>query len=137
MSRLTFMDTSFLIALVDKDDDLHEEARLIFEKVIKDKYSILISDAVLIEFGNSFSSIGWRQIAYKWISQILESEEFFEVIDLDRRTFKESLELFGSRVDKQWSLCDCISFVIMKNKNVTEALYFDHHFQQAGFVSVG
>jgi uncharacterized protein len=38
-----------------------------------------------------------------------------------------------SRRDKEWSLTDCISFVVMKERGLTEALTADHHFEQAGF----
>ncbi len=38
--------------------------------------------------------------------------------------------------DKDWTLTDCISFVIMRERNVAEALTGDHHFEQAGFVAM-
>jgi len=43
------------------------------------------------------------------------------------------LALFGSRLDKDWSLTDCISFEVMSSYGITEALTGDHHFTQAGF----
>jgi predicted nucleic acid-binding protein len=42
-------------------------------------------------------------------------------------------DLYRNRADKNWSLTDCISFVVMKRKGITEALTGDHHFEQAGF----
>jgi hypothetical protein len=38
-----------------------------------------------------------------------------------------------ARPDKEWSLTDCISFVAMNERNITDALTSDHHFEQAGF----
>jgi len=43
------------------------------------------------------------------------------------------LELYARRPDKSWSLTDCISFVVMTDRGLTEALTGDHHFEQAGF----
>jgi hypothetical protein len=44
--------------------------------------------------------------------------------------------LYADRPDKYWSLTDCISFVVMKDHQITEALTGDHHFEQAGFVAL-
>ena len=44
--------------------------------------------------------------------------------------------LFAQRPDKQWSLTDCISFVVMQDRGITEALTADHHYEQAGFVGL-
>ena len=46
------------------------------------------------------------------------------------------LALYSERPDKQWSLTDCISFVVMKEQGLTEALTADHHFEQAGFAAL-
>ena len=48
--------------------------------------------------------------------------------------FERGLDLFVNRPDKEWSLTDCISFVVMREHGLTEALTADHHFEQAGFV---
>ena len=50
------------------------------------------------------------------------------------RILYERIQLFRQRPDKQWSLTDCISFVVMRRESITEALTGDHHFEQAGFV---
>ena len=48
---------------------------------------------------------------------------------------EEGLGLYESRPDKEWSLTDCISFVVMKKEGIVEALTEDRHFEQAGFVA--
>lgn len=50
--------------------------------------------------------------------------------------FERGVELYHSRLDKQWSLTDCISFVVMSEEGIAEALTGDHHFEQAGFVAL-
>jgi len=47
--------------------------------------------------------------------------------------FDRGCELYTSRSDKEWSLTDCISFVVMKERGLTDALTPDRHFEQAGF----
>jgi hypothetical protein len=46
------------------------------------------------------------------------------------------LALYAARPDKEWSLTDCVSFLVMQDHGVTEALTADHHFEQAGFVAL-
>lgn len=49
---------------------------------------------------------------------------------------QEGIDLYDQRPDKDWSLTDCISFVVMRKQSITEALTGDHHFEQAGFVAL-
>jgi uncharacterized protein len=50
--------------------------------------------------------------------------------------FEEGFSLYSARSDKDWSLTDCISFVVMQRRNIREALTADRHFEQAGFVAL-
>ena len=56
-----------------------------------------------------------------------------QIVPGDDASFHTGLTLYFSRPDKDWSLTDCISFVIMQREGITEALTGDHHFEQAGF----
>ncbi|MCG3197312.1 MAG: hypothetical protein GHCLOJNM_01797 [bacterium] len=56
-----------------------------------------------------------------------------KVVPASRDLFEEGLSLFSRRPDKEWSLTDCISFVVMEREGLTEALTGDRHFVQAGF----
>ena len=47
--------------------------------------------------------------------------------------YRSAFDLFSQRTDKEWSLTDCISFVVMQQRGLTEALTSDGHFEQAGF----
>jgi predicted nucleic acid-binding protein len=55
---------------------------------------------------------------------------------LDMGLYEEGMKLYASRPDKEWSLTDCISFIIMQREKITGALTGDHHFEQAGFVAL-
>ncbi len=62
-----------------------------------------------------------------------ESDPNIEIISLNDSLYDEAFELFSSRTDKEWGLVDCISFVVMRERGITEALTADEHFEQAGF----
>jgi uncharacterized protein len=58
------------------------------------------------------------------------------LVPVDERLFSDGFSLFSKRMDKEWSLTDCISFVVMQREGIHEALTGDHHFEQAGFVAL-
>jgi uncharacterized protein len=58
------------------------------------------------------------------------------VVPFDSTLMNRGLALFASRSDKDWSLTDCVSFLVMNDRGITDALTADHHFEQAGFVAV-
>jgi predicted nucleic acid-binding protein len=63
----------------------------------------------------------------------LRSHKHVTVAPLDQQVFDQGVELYTRRPDKDWSLTDCISFVVMREHGITDALTGDHHFEQAGF----
>lgn len=64
----------------------------------------------------------------------IKESPFFEIIHLDKDTDTKSWNLLSKRADKNWSLIDCSSFVVMQENKITDALTTDHHFEQAGFI---
>ena len=64
----------------------------------------------------------------------LKSSPYVEVVHVDAKLDEAAWQLFKSRQDKEWSLVDCASFVVMQQRGIFEALTSDHHFEQAGFV---
>ena len=56
-----------------------------------------------------------------------------EIVPADDELFEAEVDLYARRPDKEWSLTDCISFVVMAHRGIVEALTGDHHFEQAGF----
>ena len=66
----------------------------------------------------------------------LQQQEKLTIIPASRELLDEGLNLYEDRPDKEWSLTDCISFVVMQREGLTEALTGDKHFEQAGFVSL-
>jgi len=66
----------------------------------------------------------------------LEANKRNLVVPANVETFEKGVELYDARPDKEWSLTDCISFVVMSEEQITEALTSDHHFEQAGFTAL-
>jgi hypothetical protein len=63
----------------------------------------------------------------------VRQDPLFEIIGYDQSIYQKGFDLYASRPDKAWSLTDCISFAVMTNKGLSEALTADHHFEQAGY----
>ncbi len=68
--------------------------------------------------------------------QALLADANVQVVSFDMQLHEEGIRLYVTRADKEWSLTDCISFIVMRRESVAEALTGDHHFEQAGFVAL-
>jgi uncharacterized protein len=88
--------------------------------------------AVLLEVGNALSKRGYRQTTARLLESIDRNVDI-EVVPLTESLYAQALALFKSRTDKEWGLVDCVSCIVMKNLNITQALTADRHFQQMGF----
>lgn len=124
-----FVDTSFVIALINERDQYYFAAQELVE--LYDEELLVTSEAVLFEVANALSR-AYKKEAIKVIETLLESENV-EVVRLTVELFNRAFVLYKKYEDKDWGLVDCLSFVIMEEKNVNEALTFDRHFSQAGF----
>lgn len=129
MSDRIFIDTLFVVALVNSNDQYHKKASL-----LADKYEgspLLVTDVILLEIGNGLAR-NYRRQAVEVIEQFLASDEV-EVVYLTPELFERGFTLYKTHEDKEWSLTDCISFEVMREKGISSALTFDQHFVQAGF----
>lgn len=124
-----FVDTGFVVALVSKRDEYHNTANELVE--IYDKQPLLVTDAVLLEIGNALAR-NYKQKAIEIFEEFFVSPEV-EIVRLDETIFDKAFELYKNHADKTWGLVDCISFVVMKEYEITDALTCDKHFVQAGF----
>ena len=124
-----FVDTLFVIALINRRDQYHQQATGLADML--EGYPLLVTDAVLLEIGNALAR-GYKKEAVEVIEQFLSSDEV-EIVRLTPELFEEAFALYKSYQDKDWGLVDCISFVVMRQAGVREALTFDRHFVQAGF----
>jgi predicted nucleic acid-binding protein len=91
----------------------------------------LVTDGVLLEMGNALAR-RFRPAAIRLIEQFLASSQV-EIVYMTPSLFASALALYKQMDDKQWSLVDCLSFVVMREHGITAALTSDRHFIQAGF----
>lgn len=127
-----FLDTSFSIGLVSPRDQIHEKAIAWSEKIEDSKIPIVTTQAILLEIGNALSKTAFRQIGIGLLNN-LENDSKTTIVSLTDKLYNKAFELFRNRPDKEWGLVDCISFVVMKERKITDALTTDEHFTQAGF----
>ncbi len=126
---MTFVDTLFVVGYTNERDQYHEKALEL--AAAYNRKPVLTTDAVLLEIGNSLSG-RFRRQSIQTIEDFFESEEV-EVVRLDETLFNKAFELYKNHADKSWGLVDCISFVVMRERGITDALTCDKHFVQAGF----
>lgn len=127
-----FLDTSFSIGLVSPRDQIHEKAIAWSEKIEHSKIPIITTQPVLLEIGNALSKSAFRQIGIGLLDNF-ENDSNTTVLSLTDNLYNEAFKLFRSRHDKEWGLVDCVSFVVMTERNIKLALTADEHFVQAGF----
>jgi predicted nucleic acid-binding protein len=127
-----FADTSFLIALAVPSDQDHVRAQEWFDRWDEEGWSVVTTEAVLIEFLNALSQPVARLVALRWFD-FLRQEPSVKIIQVDAVLFEQAVQLYRARPDKSWGLTDCISFTVMDQQGITEALSADRHFVQAGY----
>lgn len=124
-----FVDTSFVLALLNEWDQHHAQAISLSHQFETSR--LIITDAVLLEIGNALAK-DFRMEAIE-IIKVFRTSDRVEVVEISKRLFEQGLELYEQYADKTWGLVDCLSFTIMRESGVMEALTFDGDFAQAGF----
>jgi predicted nucleic acid-binding protein len=130
--KFIFLDTSYLQALANPGDDLHQRAIEVTEKL--GAFVPVTSEMVLTELLNALSSKGryLRQIALE-ITTKLQNDSQVEIVLQTSELFKSAVEFYSQRLDKGYSLTDCASMLIMCQKGIQDILTYDKHFLQEGF----
>jgi predicted nucleic acid-binding protein len=123
------LDTSGLFCYHHKDEAEHDDAMTLFEAAgAKLSHSYVIAEFVALAYARKLP----RPPSLKFIEALLAHPEV-EVVWVDETLNRAALSLLESRLDKGYSLCDAVSFVLMRERGVTDALTTDHHFEQEGF----
>jgi uncharacterized protein len=125
-----FLDTAFIQALLNPRDDYHNQAKELFPR-IRAATEVWITEAIFVEVGNALSALN-RSGAVQFIQQCYRTDNI-KIISVDTELLMQALMLYQSRTDKDWGLTDCISFVVMQQNNLTDAVTGDRHFVQSGF----
>jgi uncharacterized protein len=124
-----FGDASYFVALLSSRDRWHSRAVALNRQP---PGPLLTTEWVLTEVGDAFSLPSSRP-EFLRLLELLRQQPDAEIVPASTDLFHQDVELFAERPDKKWSLTDCISFVVMRERGITDALSNDHHFEQAGF----
>lgn len=133
--KSVFVDTHFWVAMVNPQDQWHSASEKA-KKVLGDAM-LVTTDEVLIELMNAFGNRGdqVRRAAVDAVEAILNNPNV-RVLPQTRDGFLAGIKRYKERMDKGYSLTDCISMNVMESQGLREVLTNDHHFEQEGYVAL-
>ncbi len=127
-----FVDTSDFVAVFNKRDHLHEKALQVENEL--DKVQRVTTELVLIEVLNYFCEfrLDIKSYVIKSINHFFITKEI-EITPCSSGQFIKGFYFYKSRLDKGYSLTDCVSMNVMRERNINEILTNDDHFEQESF----
>jgi uncharacterized protein len=129
---IVFADTFALIAWLSPRDTAHQLVTAYLDAFTG---RLVTTEWVLIEFADALSAPEVRGTAVAFLRAV-RADALFDVVGYEPAAYQAGIDLFASRADKAWSLTDCISFSVMAERGLSDALTADHHFEQAGFRAI-
>jgi uncharacterized protein len=129
---IVFADTFALVAWLNPKDQAHARVTTYLNGFTG---RLVTTEWVLMELADALSAPAARGAAVALL-QAVRADPFFDVVGYDPHVYQAGFDLFAARPDKAWSLTDCISFALMTQRGLFDALTADHHFEQAGFRAV-
>jgi predicted nucleic acid-binding protein len=125
-----FLDTSGLFCFHHADEPRSDEAQSLFEAAgAKLTHSFVLAELVALSLARGLPRL--KTLAFV---HALLGHPAVEVIWVGAALNEEAMRLLEARLDKDYSLCDAVSFILMKQRSLREALTTDHHFEQEGLV---
>jgi uncharacterized protein len=123
------LDTSGLLCLLHKAEPLHEKADEYYRAAsVRLTHNYVLAEFIALATARRLP----RQVALTFVIDLLKNPDI-ETVWVDKALDGEAMSLLLERQDKTYSLCDAVSFVLMRQRNIKEALTTDRHFEQEGF----
>jgi predicted nucleic acid-binding protein len=126
---VVFADSYYFLALLNPRDAGHSA---VVRWTSENDSQVVTSSFVLLEIADALSRPPRRGLAIGLVKGIVSNPKV-EIVSASSEIFDAAWNLYEQRVDKNWSLTDCTSFVVMRNRGLVDALTADRHFSQAGF----
>lgn len=127
-----FLDTGYLVALEDADDDNHPAAREHREE-LSEMPALTTTSYVLDEVVTFFNVRGQHRKAVE-LGETLLSSPSVRMIHVGEALLRRAFDLLRERPDKGYSLTDYVSFTVMRERAISVAFAFDRHFEQEGYL---
>jgi predicted nucleic acid-binding protein len=131
MTRV-FADSYYFFAILNPKDNAHQKA---LQFATEHAEPLVTTAWVLTELADGLAATR-RRAAFSQVVSRLQAEPENEIVPPHEELMSRGIELYDARPDKQWSLTDCISFLVMQDRQIAEALTGDRHFEQAGYVAL-
>ena len=132
LTNKIFIDSAYAIALSAVTDQYHQKAEMLAKQIETSGNALITTRAVVLEIGTALAKLRYRNAAIELLDS-LEEDPNVEIIPLSEELYDRAMEFYRHRPDKEWGITDCISFVVMQDYGLTQALTTDEHFKQAGF----
>jgi predicted nucleic acid-binding protein len=132
MSRAYFLDTSAVLAALSPSDAHHQQ---VVRWLAVQPRRLVTTAWVLTEIADALSASRSRRLCARYLRALMQ-DPLMMIVPATQDLFERGLSLYEKRADKDWSLTDCVSFLVMQDLQLAEALTADHHFSQAGFVAL-
>jgi len=130
--RTVFADTFYFLALLDSREDRHPQA---VQASRNSQLRLVTTEWVLAEFGDAYCHPQDRA-DFVSLYRSLVNHPRVKIVPATTTLFQRGVDFFEQRTDKEWSLTDCLSFVVMHDETIREVLTGDKHFEQAGFTAL-
>jgi predicted nucleic acid-binding protein len=127
--KAVFADTFYFLALLNRRDPAHERAIAVSQTAGQ---AIVTTEFVLLELADALSKPTQRE-ELRAVFALIDAGVNCKVVPAGSELLRRGLALYLERADKEWQLTDCISFVVMEDEGIKDALTGDRHFEQAGF----
>jgi len=126
---MVFADAFFFIALLNRRDEYHG---IVKDYALAFHETLVTTQWVLTEVADALAASSSRQAIRSLVAELADNPSVL-LVEATTALFQRGLTIYHDRPDKHWSLTDCISFVVMTDRGISEALTGDRHFAQAGF----
>lgn len=129
--RRIFVDTGAFVALRNRAEREHEEARAALSELVAQRAMLLTSNYIFAETYTALLVRTGRSEAVAW-GRHFKAGEAIDLVRIDEALERDAWEILESHEDKEWSYVDATSFALMQREGIHEAFAFDHHFAQRG-----
>jgi predicted nucleic acid-binding protein len=130
--KTVFADSFYFFALANPNDPAHAQA-VRFTKTYGGE--LLTTGWIITEIADGWAKPPHRAFLAPMLAK-LKANPNTRIEACTDALLQDGIDLYNQRLDKEWSLTDCISFVVMQREGILEALTGDRHFEQAGFVAL-